>query len=188
MFWRVFFTMALDSGCRRGEILGLTWDDLDFGSGALHIRRSIYKLSGERVSTKEPKGRKTRTVYLSDTTLCLLRKLKLEQQKLSLLQGRPWREDIFIFSNDAGATPLNPSTATHAWRRFLKHMRLPLKRLHDLRHTSATLLLHNGVDVRTVCARLGHASLSTTMIYLHADSGEKAAGCMEQIINRAVSR
>ena len=184
ILWQTYFLLALDSGARRGELVALKWFDLDFDRGYLHIRRSAYKTKGQPTAIKEPKGRRSRSLFISETSIKSLSLLMLEQKKHCLSSGRPWSEGNYIFSFSGEI--MNPCTPSRWWRRFIKRRRLPRRRLHDLRHTSATLLLRNGVDVRTVCSRLGHAALSTTMIYLEPDNGKQAANVMHGIIKKAV--
>jgi len=179
-FWRLFFTLAVDTGCRRGELCGLRWDDVEWDKGILHIRRSVYKTTGEKIKIKEPKSKCARDIKIANTTFAELKNFRLISKLSSIRSGKAWTNENYIFHNGADE-PINPSIATHKWHRFIKDFRLPQRRFHDLRHTSATLLLQEGLDVVSVSARLGHADLKTTMLYLHADGGEKAADCMEDI-------
>lgn len=183
LFWRTYISAAIDSGARRGELVGLTWNDLDFNRNCLRIRRSAYKLTGEPQKTKEPKSHKSRIVYLTKHTMYLLRVLRFSQQSTAVKNGLVWDFKFYVFGKNGNM--LSVYLPSKWWRHFLKRHRLPVKRLHDLRHTSATLLLRNGVDVRTVSQRLGHASLKTTMLYLEPD-GEAARDTMENILKKAV--
>lgn len=186
LMWRLYITLALDSGCRRGEILSLRWNDIDFSKNSFEVSKSLYRSSGS-TQTKEPKGRRSRNIVFGDCSKRLFRAFCVSQKRFCVENGVIWCENGYIFSDNGGKNPLNPCTPSHWWRRFLKRHRLPLHRLHDLRHTCASRLLDSGVDVRTVCDRLGHASLSTTMIYLHNDNGQQAAAAMDNLIKKAAT-
>jgi|GEM_PF-3563447 len=181
--WQCFFVLAIDTGARRGELIGLKWQNINMQNREIKIKQSVYAISG-KVKTKEPKGRKEREIYISEASKELLQKIQLQQKKKMLSIGQQWSEDMYIFTPENNySKPLRPSTATHYWQKFLKSQNMQPHRLHDLRHTCATQLLINGVDVRSVCNRLGHADISTTMIYLHPQQDEKAAEIMSGILS-----
>lgn len=178
--WKCYGRMAIDSGCRRGELVGLQWHDLD---GCIcHIRRAAYKLPKQPATTKAPKSGKARSVCLTSGTIELLEQLRRDQRKCCLKSGSGWNSRQFVFGTNG--VMLHPSTPTKWWRGFLQRNNLPSRPLHALRHTSATLLLSNGVDIKTVSARLGHSSLEVTELYLHLvdDADKKAAAMMERIL------
>ena len=174
--------MALETGLRRGEMCGLKWVDLDIKEKKLTVMRSAYKLTGEPVNIKEPKGKRSRSVYVGNEIFKMLCDFKLQQKVNALHSGISWSDDFFIFGKCERA--LSPCSVTRAWSRFLRRSRCPHKRFHDLRHTSASMLLKNGVDVRAVQCRLGHADIKTTMLYLHSDDTKNNAELMEMLIFR----
>lgn len=178
--WQCFARAALDSGARRGELVALQWRDIR--DGQLHIERSAYKLAGQPAATKPPKSGKGRAVYLTAETVRLLERLRRSQRRDCLQAGTGWNSEYYIFG-DKGAL-LHPTTPTGWWRKFLRKNGFAHRPLHALRHTCATLLLANGVDIKTVSARLGHSSLEVTEIYLHlvTEADRKAAEIMEQIL------
>lgn len=189
LIWQAYILLAFDSGARRGELVGLRWRDLDLKTGYLHIQRAAYKLTGKPTAFKEPKGHKDRNMFLSSNSLWLLRKLQLEQKTNCMRHGVAWQDDFFVFSFSTGETCMHPNTPTRFIRRFFNALRLPElneKNGHALRHTCATLLLREGIDVRTVSDRLGHADISTTMIYLHPDQSI-VLQAMEKILKKVVS-
>ncbi len=183
LIWRCFVFLALDSGCRRGELVGLKWSDFDGAN--VWIRRSAFKVKGHSQALKEPKGRRGRKIHISGTVLKTLKHLKLQQKAAALADGRSWSEDCFVFSFN-GSDMLSVYSPSQWWRRFLGRHRLPRKRLHDLRHTSATTSLRHGIDIRTVSYRLGHRSIKTTMIYLEPDEGSSVS-VMEKLLKKAVT-
>ena len=178
--WNAFARTAIDSGARRGELVALQWRDLS--ADCIAIRRAAYKISGQPATTKAPKSGQTRSVHLTASTVLLLEQLRREQKKTALRSGAGWSNQYYIFG-DLGQM-LHPTTPTKWWNGFLKRHNLPHRSLHSLRHTSATLLLSAGIDIKTVSARLGHSSLEVTQIYLHLLSGadQKAAEVMEHIL------
>lgn len=178
--WRCYGRTAIDSGARRGELVGLQWRDID--GTCCHIRRAAYKLPKQPAATKPPKSGKARTVHLTRETAALLEQLRREQRKACLRSGTGWSVQYFVFGTKG--VMLHPTTPTKWWRSFLQRNDLPRRPLHSLRHTSATLLLAHGVDVKTVSARLGHSSLEVTQLYLHliSDADQKAAEVMESIL------
>lgn len=178
--WLCYGRAAIDSGARRGELVGLQWRDLS--GTCCQIRRAAYKLKGQPASTKAPKSGKARTVHLTRETAALLEQLRREQKKACLKAGTGWNNQLFVFGTRGEM--LHPTTPTKWWRGFLQRSGLQSRPLHALRHTSATLLLSGGVDIKTVSARLGHSSLEVTQLYLHliGDADQRAAEIMESIL------
>lgn len=178
--WQAYVRAALDSGARRGELVGLQWRDLT--DNCIQIRRAAYKLSGEPSGTKAPKSGKGRTVHLTRETGLLLEQLRREQKKTALREGVGWSNSYYVFGHLSRM--LHPTTPTKWWNGFLNRNNLPRRNLHALRHTSATLLLSGGVDIKTVSARLGHSSLEVTSLYLHliGDADQRAAEVLEGIL------
>lgn len=180
LMWRCYIRSAIDSGARRGELVALQWADIE--GDCCHIKKAAYKLRGQLAATKPPKSGKARDVHLTPETLLLLEQLRRQQRKECLQAGKGWSKYYFIFGNRGEM--LHPTTPTKWWRGFLRRHDLPLLPLHSLRHTSATLLLLNGVDIKTVSSRLGHSSLEVTQIYLHLidDSDRRAADVLKRIL------
>ena len=177
--WRCLVTTALFTGMRRGELLALRWDDIDMQSGAVRVTKSHYKLSGQETqvkSTKTPKS--VRTLYLPGQVLVLLQQWKQQQA-----EACPAREMPLVFTG-RGGRPMPPDSVTTTWRLFLKKYGLPHRKLHALRHSTATLLLSGGLSLADVSAQLGHSSLKTTAIYTHAlsDCTQRASQTMERIL------
>jgi integrase len=175
--YRVMVHLALATGLRRGELMGLEWRDIDFEAGTLDVRRASQYLKGKGVFTKDPKTEESkRLVSLPALTLHLLKTYKTEWLKGRLQVGDLWQGSDRLFVTWDGQ-PMHPDTASNWFSAFLKRHNLPHIGFHGLRHTSATLLIRQGVDVRAVSSRLGHSRTSTTLdVYVHAlRSADKAA-------------
>ena len=185
--YRALLYLAIVSGCRRGELLGLKWSDIDFENHTIHISRSLYKISKEKIKTKEPKtGASERKIVITDNCISLLRQHKYEQNLIRFQLGERWNGDDFVFTQWDGQ-PMHPSTPTHWFPDFLERNNLPRHTFHSLRHTSATLLLSSGTNIKNVASRLGHTQLSTTNRYLHAveEIDVLAAKTFDEIIKKA---
>lgn len=191
----VFFNLALFGGLRRGELIALTWDDIDFDRKTVSVTKSTG-YTGKETITKAPKNKSSiREINLPGTVIDLVKKYKKEQQELRLALGDQWQGDNYIFIQWSGKQ-MNLSTPYHAFKDIINKYnasvvdpadQLPNIPLHGLRHTSATLLISENIDVRTVSARLGHAQTSTTMnIYAHSlkKLDEKAADTLDNLLKR----
>lgn len=167
--YRVGVMLGLLGQLRKGEIAGLDWDDVDFERRLLHVRRSASYVQGRGVVVKEPKtasGR--RTIALPADLLEAMRTLRREQAVDRLQLGETWQNSGAMFTAWNGARQ-HPDTIGKWFSGFLKAHDLPHIRFHDLRHTGASLLFAQGVDVQTISKRLGHSKTSVTMdIYGHA--------------------
>ncbi len=192
---KVFFNLALFSGLRRGELIALTWDDIDFDNKVISVTKSTG-YTGKETITKAPKNKSSvRDIKIPGPVLDLVKRYKKEQQELRLSLGDQWQGDNYIFIQWNGKQ-MNLSTPTHAFKDIINKynatvedlsQKLPDIPLHGLRHTSATLLISENMDIRTVSARLGHAQTSTTMnIYAHSlkKLDEKAADTLGNLLTR----
>ena len=163
---RLLIELALFTGMRRGEIVGLKWSDINFDKQCLSVKRSIYKPRGEKSIEKEPKSHSSfRTIAIPNCLCETLKKYKKSQEEYSLSHAT-WQNLDYIFTDDIGDV-MNPQTPTKQFSHFLERHGTRHLKFHCLRHTSATILLANGCDIKTVSARLGHSSIETTNIYLH---------------------
>jgi integrase len=171
------------TGMRRGELLGLQWRDLDTQAGRLSVRRSAgivkTKGEGERLVVGPPKNGRQRVVDLDSDSVDALRRYRSARASLHL---QLVRDEALIFS-DLNGGYLNPDRFSRRFTRSLTLARnelgtdtLPMIRVHDLRHTCATLMLANGVSVKVVTERLGHTTTTiTTELYVHVLPGMQAA-------------
>lgn len=184
LMFRVLIHTALNTGCRRGELMGLKWSDIDFATGVLTVSRSNYKLTGDaEIKSKSTKTGRSRTLVLPPYCLRMLRRYCAEQDGLRLTLGDAWHGDDWIFIQ-ADGKPMYPTTPTQWFSKFQKRNDLPHRKFHALRHTSATLLLSNGTNIKNVATRLGHTQLKTTNRYVHAveQAERQAANTLELIL------
>ena len=173
---RTAIEILLYTGMRRGELLGLKWEDIDFEKEILSIRRSALYLPKKGVFADETKtSSSVRVLKVSDTVLQPLKRLKALQAEERLSLGDLWHDENWIFTTWDGHV-MRPDYLTRWFNQFLKRKGLPDIHLHSLRHTNATLLIANGTNLQTVAGRLGHANASTTTkIYSHAIQSAEAA-------------
>ena len=155
---RLLIEVALFTGMRRGEIVGLKWSDINFDKQCLTVKRSIYKPKGEKSIEKEPKSHSSfRTIAIPNCLCETLKKYKKSQEEDSL-SFATWPNLEYMFT-DKNGNVMNPQTPTKQFSKFLDRHNIRHLKFHCLRHTSATLLLSNGCDIKTVSARLGHSSI-----------------------------
>lgn len=174
---------AIYTGARRGEIAGLKWEDIDFDKRTMYIRRSVVKLVGQEPEIKLPKTISSIRQMAIPQALCdVLQELKKEQDRKKALLGEKWHETGFLFTDWCGNV-MHPHTPTKQFDKFLKKYGFRHLKFHGLRHSSATYLLSNGCDIKTVSKRLGHTSIDTTNIYVHAlaKTDKAAADCFDSI-------
>lgn len=165
---RAVIEVALFTGCRRGEIVGLKWADIDFENQRLSVKRSIYKLSDGKAREKEPKSKcSIRTISIPERLCKTLTEYRLQQNRHIAYLGDSWKNLDYVFTEEDGHV-MNPQTPTKQFSKFLNRHGIRHLKFHGLRHTSATMLLANGCDIKTVSSRLGHADITTTNIYVHA--------------------
>ena len=145
------YYLELATGLRRGELLGLKWEDIDLERGDLRVRRQVSRINGEVVEAPLKTKNAYRILPLAEDTVGVLK----EQRKK--VGNSPW-----VFPSPNGG-PISPDSVLHMLHRVLKRAGLPKVRFHDLRHTFATLALQNGVDVKTVSGMLGHFSAGFTL-------------------------
>lgn len=180
----VLFYLALFTGMRRSELLALRWCDVDLLLCQAHITRSLHYLKTGEIVFRAPKTtRARRMVSLPPSSACLLQEHK---DKREAQLEMTLKEDDLIFSDREGK-PLLPDTISHAWAKLVKRVGLEHIRLHDARHTHASLLLKQSVHPKIVQERLGHATISTTLdLYSHVSPGlqEAAAIGFDKHVNR----
>ena len=181
--YKAIVYLAIMSGAREGELTALKFSDVDFVNNRITIERAAYKLKGEPVRTKPPKDNDVRTVKIDEYTISLIRQLKAENERERLRLGTAWEGGEWLFTTWNGSI-MHPATPSHWFREFLKRHGLKHRKFHALRHTSATLQLLGGVNIKQVSGRLGHADLRVTNQYLHclAEADEAAANVLQNML------
>lgn len=171
------YYLELATGLRRGELLGLKWEDIDLERGDLRVRRQVSRINGEVVEAPLKTKNAYRTLPLAEDTVSVL---KEQRRKVG---NSPW-----VFPSPNGG-PISPDSVLHMLHRVLKRAGLPKVRFHDLRHTFATLALQNGVDVKTVSGMLGHFSAGFTLdTYAHITRAaqRQAAQTMRSVLSETL--
>lgn len=182
------YIVTLFTGLRRGEVLGLTWDAVDFDGGTLLINKQLQKIPGEKaafrlVSTKNSKGR---TITAAPSIFAVLKRYRAKQAEWRLRAGETWEDSNFVFTDEFGHH-LSPHTVYHNYKRIVASIGLPAARFHDLRHSYAVAALKEGDDVKTVQQNLGHHSAAFTLdTYAHdtAEMKRESAARMEKFIKQ----
>lgn len=179
--------LALE-GMRRGEALGLRWADINWERGSAHIVQTVApdkSNKGAPVILHQTKTRtSSRTVRLSRTTLAMLKEHRMEQTKRRLAADT-WEDHGLIVCTSKG-TPVNPNNVTRSFEAIVKRAGLRRIRVHDLRHSHATMLLRQGIHPKVVSERLGHASIAITLdTYSHVlpDSQDAAADAVTAMMS-----
>jgi len=171
------FVLALHTGLRRGELLGLKWQDISFTDGTLQVRRILNRVPtkmvkevGQRYIETEPKTKKSRrNIFLTETAIGALKQHKSRQLEARLKAGAAWENHDYVFCTPLGRHLTPGHDALVQLKKLLVKAGLPAIRFHDLRHSSASLLLSLGVHPKIVQEILGHTQISMTMdIYSHA--------------------
>ncbi|MCR5233835.1 MAG: tyrosine-type recombinase/integrase [Lachnospiraceae bacterium] len=202
--WRPYFDLAITGAFRRGELIALRWTDINWEEKTISIRRAFSKTQTKGQILKYPKSEAgIRTLTIPTSSLELLREWYNMEKELSLKLGSLWQgyrgkqfDDNYVFIQLDSGLHMDIDSPTHRFGKIIKMYndtcardedKLPLIRLHDLRHTSATLLLGNGVDIETVSHRLGHKQCSVTLnVYGHwmEDNDRKASDTLEELLKR----
>lgn len=150
-------------GLRQGEALGLAWEDVDLDRRTLTVRRALQRQKGAGLVFTEPKtARSRRTIPLPEPLVASLRAHRASQAEQRLLAGSVWRGSDCVFTTELGS-PIDPRSDWAAFKKLLTTAGLRDVRLHDLRHTAASLLLLQGVSPRVVMEILGHSQIALTM-------------------------
>jgi integrase len=182
---RLLLWVAVVTGLRQGELLGLKWSDLDWMSRRIQIQRQVQRRKGDGLVFCEPKSASgRRVIVLGKSTIDKMREYKNNQLKERILLGEKWQDNDLIFPSPIG-TPLDPSNVLKAYKDCLKRADLPNLRFHDLRHSAATLMLQQGVNPKIVSERLGHSDISLTLnTYSHVlpPMQEEAAEKMDDLL------
>lgn len=190
LMWRVYFNIAIYSAFRRGEMIALTWEDVDFTNETISINKAISKTKAKGQIVKDPKtAHGKREIKLPHTCFVMLKEWRKQELELAFRVGSKWegvRDDfnknpIFIQCEKNIGKRMDVDSPSGKFKEILKMYnenvadekdKLPELHLHDLRHVSASLLLSQGCDIETVSRRLGHSKASVTLdVYGHMIQG-----------------
>lgn len=167
------YDLALNTGLRRGELVGLRWADVDLERSVLSVRRATATV-GYATVDDTPKSHKARTIDLDEGTVTALKAHRKRQLEERLAWAEAWHDTGLVFTREDGSA-LHPQTALWHLRKLSKAAGVPEIRLHDLRHTHATLGLAAGVPAKVMQERLGHSSVQITIdLYSHVVPGMQA--------------
>lgn len=173
--YKAMFTLALYSGMRHGELLGLKWSDIDFANCIITINRIALYTTEKGHFFGAPKTKSSqRSLKLPSAVIDMLLEYKREQTRGRLAMGDKWQNNNLVFPNDYGG--IMHQTISRRWlQTFCRDNGLPIVTVHGLRHANASLLISSGADVKTVSSTLGHSQTSTTLdIYAHSFATKQA--------------
>ena len=183
--YKVAITLTIFTGVRLGELMGLEWQDVDFKNGIISINRSSQYLSDMGVFTKVPKTESSiREIAIPEFIISLLEEYKLWYEEQKSIYGELWTDSDRLFVQ-ADGKPMHPSTISKWFVKYVGQIGLPVINFHGLRHTNASLLVAQNIDIAVISARLGHAQISTTLdFYVHPllSHNRKAGYALENLL------
>lgn len=182
--WAPLWTLAAATGMRRGELMALRWADVDLDAGVVHVERSVTQVGQERVYVS-PKNHERRDVSIDPRTVATLRTWRKQQLSERLEWGSAYQgsEDLLWTRQDG--RPATPDCVTKTFATLTAALEVPRLKLHELRHSHATVLLRDGVPVHVVAKRLGHRDPSVTL-NVYADAIPDDDGRAVDTFSRAV--
>ena len=167
VLWKTITYLLIDTGCRRGEIAGLRWEKIDFKTGVVTIDRSLLYDAERGIFEGPTKTRNFRALRLAPQSIDMLKKWKKEYKRLKKENAENWVDTPYVFVRENGE-PVHPDSITYWLRKFSNQHDIPHLHPHAFRHTAASTLIANGVDLVTTAAEMGHANATTTAtIYAH---------------------
>ena len=181
------YKIALFTGLREGEVLGLGWEHIDFQAGTLTVKRQLRReqKKGGEYYFSPPKNNKSRTITPAPYVMKLLQAQKVQQARQRLMAGPAWEDSGLVFTNEFGRY-VSYRAIFDSFKRIVKRIGLPDARIHDLRHTYAVNCIRAGDDIKTVQSNLGHATAVFTLdVYGHFtdDMRQASSQRMEQFIS-----
>ena len=183
--YKVAIILTVFTGVRLGELMGLEWQDVDFKNGIISINRSSQYLSDMGVFTKTPKTESSiREIAIPEFIISLLEEYKLWYEEQKSIYGELWTNSDRLFVQ-ADGKPMHPSSISKWFVKYVSTIGLPVINFHGLRHTNASLLVAQNVDIAVISARLGHAQISTTLdFYVHPllSHNRKAGYALENLL------
>ena len=166
--------LAIFTGMRRGEVLGLSWNNVDFENKIVKVEQQLQEINGKLEITTPKTESSIREVYIPNIFVEILKRYKVEQDKRKLKLGKSYKNDINAVCTYETGELFNPKTFSRKFNRFLKKNNLPEIRYHDIRHSHASLLFSQNIQDKFISQRLGHSSTTTTKeIYTHLYEKDK---------------
>jgi integrase len=186
--WRTMIHLFLITGCRRGEIAGLRWENVDWDNSQIYIDRAVLYSSSMGIYEDTPKTKTSvRYIKLPEETMTLLKEYWRWQIEQRLMMGDKWQDSGYVFPNESGGA-IYPGVVANWLNKFTERHNLPHINPHAFRHTQASVLFFNGVDAVSISKRLGHAHVSTTTdIYSHIvrQAEERVNDCIADVMLRS---
>ena len=183
--YKVAIILTVFTGVRLGELMGLEWQDVDFKNGIISINRSSQYLADMGVFTKVPKTESSiREIAIPEFIISLLEEYKLWYEEQKSIYSELWTDSDRLFVQ-ADGKPMHPSTISKWFVKYVGQIGLPVINFHGLRHTNASLLVAQNIDIAVISARLGHAQISTTLdFYVHPllSHNRKAGYALENLL------
>ncbi|KQV05609.1 MULTISPECIES: site-specific integrase [unclassified Kitasatospora] len=179
------FMLAIALGMRRGEIIGLRWSDVNLDNRSLVVSEQLHRVDGALYADSTKNG-KRRPIPLPRIAVVALRWQRLRQEATRQAAGAKWVETGYIFTTRTGR-PVEPTNVYRSFRRIAADAKVPVVRLHDARHGTATLLVASGVSPRVVMEILGHSQIGLTMnVYTHVtqDTQRDALANMDRLLRK----
>lgn len=171
--WRALILFLIDSGCRRGESVGLKWSDIDLISGRVEISNNAQYTEKVGIYDTSTKSKKTRVIYINEQTISALKEWKKLQKEIVCGQNKPVPTDVFTHMD---GTRISPQAPTAHLRRFGEIYGIEDCHPHKFRHSMATHMIRNGADIKTVSEKLGHSTIAITLeLYVHSDEETQKA-------------
>jgi integrase len=186
--FEALWALAVTSGMRQGEMLGLRWEDLDLDRGIVSVRSTLQRIGGEW-QFNQPKSQKSRRqVALAPSAIDALRRHRVRQNEERLRMGGAWEDWRLVFANEIGK-PMEVTNLTNRYfRPLLEKAGLPIIRFHDLRHTAATLMLAGNTPIKVASEMLGHSQTAFTMdryMHVNLEMQRAATATIDAVIGKA---
>ena len=186
--YKIMLSILTDTGIRRGELFGLCWDAIDFKGETIDIKRNVQRSKSKGLYVDTPKGGDYRAISVDPEIIRLLKKYRAEEYEFKINIGNPdYNPQGFLFHQENGENPTDPSSLNHWMKGFEERHNLPHIYPHKFRHSQASILYAENIDVITISNRLGHKQVSTTQnIYGHLlkRSDRKASNAISNVLYR----
>lgn len=180
------YVLAVTTGMRQGELLGLQWKDLDLERGTLHVRRTLHPMTTGFIFTEPKTTRSRRQIVVTTTATSALKRHRVVQAEERLRAGPAWNDQDMVFATLTGGPLTSTTVLRQEFYPLLESAGLPKIRFHDLRHTAATLLLTQGIHPKIVSEMLGHSNIAITMdLYSHVTPTmqREAAAALDNLLS-----